>query len=60
MLVAAVAITTYLFVAARRVYGGSTGPMLVRTVLMFLAIEASRVFFIMLTFFIAFFSLIPR
>ena len=59
-LVSFVLISTYLFFAARRVYGGRTGPMLVRTLFMFIAIELSRAFFIMVTFMIAFFSVIPR
>jgi Protein of unknown function (DUF3667) len=53
-------ISTYLFFAARRVYGGSTGGLLVRTLFMFIGVEVARVFFIFLTFFIAFFSLLPR
>lgn len=59
-IVTAVAAFWYLFSAARRVYGGNTGPLLLRAALMTIAIELSRIVFVILTFFIAFFSLIPR
>jgi hypothetical protein len=58
--VTSIAALIYLFSAARRVYGGTTGPLLVRAALMVVAIQASRMVFIVVTFFIAFISVIPR
>jgi hypothetical protein len=60
MLISFVLMTSYLFLAARRVYGGRNGKLAAQSIAMFLAIEAARIFFIMVTFLIAFFSVIPR
>lgn len=59
-ILSAIAAFFYLFSAARRVYGGTTGTLAVRAVLMVVAIQVSRIVFIILTFFIAFISLVPR
>jgi len=50
----------YLYVAAKRVYGGTGAPLVLQTVGMFIGIQLSKIFFLMLTFVIAFISLIPR
>ena len=60
MLLSFALMTSYLFLAARRVYGGGNGMLAMQSIAMFLAVEAARVFFIVITFLIAFVSVIPR
>jgi Protein of unknown function (DUF3667) len=51
---------SYLYFAAKRVYGGTRGKLVLQTAGMFVGIQLSKMFFLMLTFVIAFLSLIPR
>jgi hypothetical protein len=51
---------TYLYCALKRVYGGSRGALVLQTAGVFVGIQLSKMFFTMLTFVIAFVSMIPR